>query len=619
MVSTRDELLRKTTVRRGALGAAMCGVVVLGAASSPAAENQFDRAALEHHIQFLASDELSGRGNGTAGLQKAAQYIAAQFAQLELMPVGDEGTYFQSFQVMLAREIGGRTELTVRTPDGVSRLDHLDDFEPMTFSASGELAAPVVFVGYGVTAPELGYDDYRGVDVEGKAVLLLRYVPGQALGRGSFEKDGWHATFVRKVQNAASRGASAVILVNGPLQHREDRLIPFGTDLGAESVTIPALHLKRATAERLMHAVGADLTSVQRSIDENVAPRSFELNRVVVNLSVDVRRTSVEVANVIGFLPSTAPASTNDSPEHIVIGAHYDHLGLGEYGSRERQANGKIHNGADDNASGVAGMLELARVFSVSEDRPRGILFAAFAGEEMGLLGSRHYTESSEHLRKVVSMINLDMIGRLRHKRLYIGGAELVPSLLETLERYVGAEGLTLSTRFSAESSSDHASFIRSGVPALFFFTGLHGDYHKPTDDPQFVNLDGVEQVLRVSYNVSNYLLRSSTRPVLNTMAGDDGGLVSRRAAKRAYFGVGIDNSFDGDGVRFSYIAAGGPAAAAGLQAGDVLLELDGRAVVSGARAGSLIQQRRPGETVNAKILRKDRVLEVRIQLTQWP
>lgn len=598
----------------------MGGVVLIWAGTPRAAETQFDRAALEHHIQFLASDELGGRGNGTEGLQMAARYIAAQFAQLELIPVGDEGTYFQAFRVMLGREIGNRTSLALRTNDGVLRLERPSDFQPMTFSPSGELLAPVVFVGYGVTAPEYGYDDYKGVDVEGKAVLLLRYVPGQALGRGSFEKDGWHATFVRKVENAASRGAAAVILVNGPLQPREDRLIPFGVDLGSESVSIPAVHLKREIAAQLFRAAGEDLAEVQRRIDEHVAPRSFELNDVVINLSVDVRRTNVEVSNVIGFLPSTASASMDDAPEHIVIGAHYDHLGLGEYGSRERQANGKIHNGADDNASGVAGMLELARVFSKNEDRPRGILFAAFAGEEMGLLGSRHYTETSEHLKKVVAMVNLDMIGRLRHKRLYIGGADLVPSLLETLERYAAAEGLTFSTRFSAESSSDHASFIRAGVPALFFFTGLHGDYHKPTDDYQFINLDGVEQVLRVSYNVSDYLLHTSTRPVLTTgVTGDDLGLVTRRAAKRAYFGVGIDNSFEGVGVRFSYIAAGGPAAAAGLQAGDVLLELDGRAVVSGDRAGSLIKERRPGETVNAKIRRKDRVLEVRIHLAQWP
>ncbi len=583
-------------------------------------ESVFDREALEQHIQYLASDELNGRGNGTEGLQLAARYVAAQFADLGLKPVGDDGTFLQTFRVLLGKEIGPRTKVSLRLAEGVLTLEQASDFLPMTFSSAGELSAPVVFAGYGVTAPESGYDDYRGIDIEGKAVILLRYVPGQALGRGSFEKDGWHATFVRKVENAVSRGAAAVILVNGPLQRREDRLIPFGVDLGAESMPVPVLHLSLETAEQLFRAAGANLGDVQRSIDETIKPRSFELDGVTIDLLLDVRRTNVEVSNVIGYLPATLASSTAGAPEHIVIGAHYDHLGLGEYGSRERQANGKIHNGADDNASGVAGVLELARVFSQSDDRPRGILFAAFAGEELGLRGSRHYTESSTHLEKVVAMVNLDMIGRLRHKRLYIGGADLVPSLIETLERYAGDEELTFSTRFSAETSSDHASFIRAGVPALFFFTGLHGDYHKPTDDSQFVNLDGVESVLRVSYNVSNHLLQTAERPVLTAGSADgDGEFRSRRAAKRAYFGVGVDNSFEGDGVRFSYIAAGGPAAEAGLQAGDVLLELDGRAVVSGERAGSLIQRRRPGETVNAKIRRKDRVLEVRIHLAQWP
>ena len=331
-----------------------------------------------------------------------------------------------------------------------------------------------------------------------------------------------------------------------------------------------------------------------------------------------MRRTVVEVSNVLAYLPPTSGGSS----EHVVIGAHYDHLGLGESGSRERQANGKIHNGADDNASGVAGVLELARVFSELEDRPRGILFAAFAGEELGLRGSYHYTGNATfRLEDVVAMINLDMIGRLRHKRVYVGGAELVPSLSKTLEKLLGEEELTYSTRFSAEAASDHASFIRAGIPSLFFFTGLHGDYHKPTDDPQFVNYDGMEQVLRVSYNLSDQLLRTSSRPVLTPRraSGDRDELVTRRAAERAYFGVGVDNSFDGEGVRFSYVADGGPAAEAGLQAGDVLLELDGRAVLSGERAGAMIQQRRPGEIVNAKVRRNDRILEVKIRLSRWP
>jgi hypothetical protein len=608
--------LRKTTVRsRAALGTtvALTWVAIGHAAGAP----RFDRKALESHVQYLASDELGGRGNGTEGLTLAARYIAKQFDELQLSPAGANRTYFQTFRVMVGKEIGRRTSVSLRYREGVKQLEYAADFQPMTFSSAGELSAPIVFVGYGVTAPEHDYDDYAGIDVEGKIVMLLRYVPGQALDRGRFEKNGWHATFVRKVDNAISHGAIGVIIVNGPLHHREDRLIPFGVEVGAESMPVPAMHMRRHHANELLQAAGTSLGDIQRRIDETLAPRSFELEGVTADIVIDVKRRIVEVSNVLGYLPPTK----GDSREHIVIGAHYDHLGHGESGSRERQANGKIHNGADDNASGVAGVLELARVFAEIENRPRGILFAAFAGEELGLRGSYYYTgNASFRLEDVVAMVNLDMIGRLRHKRLFIGGAELVPSLRTTLEQLTGDENLTFSTHFSAEAASDHASFLRAGVPALFFFTGLHGDYHKPTDDLQFVNFEGMEQVLRVSYNLSDHLLNTRERPVLTAQrASGDRELVTRRAAERAYVGVGVDKSFQGEGVRFSYVADGGPAAEAGLRAGDVLLELDGRAVVSGDRAGALIQQRRPGETVNAKVRRDNRIIEVKILLSRWP
>ena len=316
---------------------------------------------------------------------------------------------------------------------------------------------------------------------------------------------------------------------------------------------------------------------------------------------------------MLGYLPPTDPSAT----EHIVVGAHYDHLGLGQLGSRERGASGRVHNGADDNASGVAGMIELARMFQQVEYRPRGILFAAFAGEELGLKGSYHYTgQATRRLTDAVAMINLDMIGRLRHGRLFVGGAQLAPELADALERFAREEQLTFSTRFPADAASDHASFLRAGIPALFFFTGLHGDYHKPTDDVQFLNFEGMERVLRLSFSMSNYLLRTRERPLLTLRPGE---MITRRAAQRAYFGVGVDASFRGDGVRFSYIADDGPAARAGLQPGDVLLEMNGRAVMSGARAGALVNERRPGEMIRVKIRRDDRILEVQIQLTPWP
>jgi hypothetical protein len=480
-------------------------------------------------------------------------------------------------------------------------------------SASGEVEAPVVFAGYGVTAPEHDYDDYASVDVRGRIVLVLRYAPE------AFGEKGWHATFVRKARNAASHGALAVLVVNGPRHHREDKVVPFSLDVGAgESASIPTVHLKREHAEAILRASGRTLQELQSVIDAALTPRSFAIEGVEMALTVDVRRATVTVANVLGFLPPKAGSGPSRPPtsEHLVIGAHYDHLGLGENGSRDRRSRGLVHNGADDNASGVAGVLELARVFSLEGDRPRGILFAAFAGEELGLKGSYHYTNHPAlPLDNAVAMINLDMIGRLRHDLLYLGGIDRLPQLQGWIEGRLKEEGLALSGRFTADEASDHAPFIRAGVPSLFFFTGLHGDYHKPTDDLQFINIEGMERVLRASYRMSSDLLHGGERPSLVAVAR--GGEASRRRA--AYFGIGVDPGFEGEGVRFAYVARDGPAARAGLEAGDVLLAIDGRAVGSSDRATSIIRQRRPGETVSAKIRRKDQILEVKVRLSNWP
>jgi hypothetical protein len=584
-------------------------------AATAAAEGEtppaLERKALEEHVRYLASDQLLGRGNGSTGLDDAALYIRKTFELLRLEPAGENGTYLQTFRVTTGQELGRHTRALLRTPDGVRTLEYGADFEPLSLSISGEVEAPVTFAGYGVTAPERGYDDYASIDVRGRIVLLLRYAPDE------FGEHRWHATFVRKGRNAASHGAVAVLVVNGPLHQREDKLVPFRMDVGGgETVSIPMVHLKREHAEALLRASGRSLLELQQAIEDSGKPRSFPIEGAEMSLTVDVRRATVTVANILGYLPPTG-ADSDERREHIVIGAHYDHLGLGEKGSRDLRSRGLVHNGADDNASGVAGVLELARVFSLESSRPRGILFAAFAGEELGLKGSSYYTtHPSLPLKDAVAMINLDMIGRLRHDLLYLGGIDRLPHLQSLVEGRLKEEGLSFSGKFTDDEASDDAPFVSAGVPSLFFFTGLHGDYHKPTDDSQFINFEGMERVLRAGYWVSWDLLRSRERPMLAAVEGDAMPSPTKAAA---YFGIGVDPSFEGEGVRFAYVARDGPAAQAGLVAGDVLLEIDGRAIGSSDRASSIIQQRRPGETVSAKIRRKDQILEVKVRLSNWP
>jgi hypothetical protein len=594
---------------------AIACVDVARAASEGETHPSFDRKSLEEHVRYLAADERAGRGNGGSGLEDAEQYVRKTFEALGLEPLGDHGTYLQTFRVKTGQELGRHTSALLRTPDGARTLEYGKDFEPLSLSPSGEVEASVVFAGYGVTAPEHDYDDYASVDARGRVVLLLRYAPVV------FGEQGWHATFIRKVQNAASHGAVAVLVVNGPRHHREDKIVSFSYDVGAEETApIPVAHLKREHGEALLRASGKSLLDLQNAIDESLSPRSFALEGVSVALTVDVRRKTVTVSNVLGFLPARPVGTLGMRPrpkEHLVIGAHYDHLGLGEKGTRDLRSRGVVHNGADDNASGVAGVLELARVFTRETNRPRGILFAAFAGEELGLRGSYYYTSHPAlPLKDAVAMINLDMIGRLRHDLLYLGGVDQVPQLRGRIEERLQQEGLTLSGRFTADEASDHAPFLRAGIPALFFFTGLHGDYHKPTDDVQFINFDGMTRVLRASYQVSIDLLQDRDRPAFVAIEREQ-----RPYGKKAavYFGIGIDASFDGEGVRFAYVADDGPAARAGLEAGDILLEIDGRAVDSGDRAAGLIRDRSPGDIVNAKVRRNGQILTVTVRLASWP
>ncbi|MGH9390142.1 MAG: PA domain-containing protein, partial [Vicinamibacteria bacterium] len=339
--------MRFTTASRRSVGffvalAALDAALASGEKAGP--PPAFERKTLEEHIRYLASDELAGRGNGTSGLDDAALYIRKTFEVIGLEPAGEGGTYLQTFRVTTGQELGRHTGALLRTPDGVRTLEYGKDFEPLSLSVSGEVEAPVTFAGYGITAPEYQYDDYASVDVRGRIVLLLRYAPDV------FGEHGWHATFARKAQNAASHGALAVLVVNGPRHHRDDKIVPFRVDVGAaETASIPTVHLKRAHAEALLRASGRSLLELQTGIDESLAPRSFAVDGVEMALTVDVRRATVSVANILGFLPPSGAGTR----EHIVIGAHYDHLGLGEKGSRDRRARGLVHNGADDNASGV--------------------------------------------------------------------------------------------------------------------------------------------------------------------------------------------------------------------------------------------------------------------------
>jgi hypothetical protein len=340
-----------------------------------------------------------------------------------------------------------------------------------------------VFAGYGITAPEYHYDDYADLDVKGKIVIILRHEPQEADEKSVFTGKTLtvHAQFTSKASNAKMHGASGVILVNDVPNHPsgEDKLPAFGTIEGPDDAGIPFLQVKEAIAERWFAEAGKHIEELVHGIDKDLKPESFAFPASFqIDGNVDLERLVKTVHNVAAYLPGT-------TKEYVILGAHYDHLGLGGQFSLAPTMTGTVHPGADDNASGTSGVIELARYFSKQPKQKRGILFLTFAGEELGLLGSAYWASHPElSLDNAVAMINMDMIGRPRNGKIYVGGSATGSNFRSLLDQ-ITPKFTELKVDYSEgpeSGSSDHTSFIAKKVPSLFFFSGLHSDYHKPSD-----------------------------------------------------------------------------------------------------------------------------------------
>ena len=572
----------------------------------PAAE-QVDARRYARDVQFLASPALQGRAPGTPGLESAAKYIADAFRQSGLEPAGASGTFFQPFTVTTGAKPGPGNQLINRA----APLELHKDYIPLSFSANGQARAAVVFVGYGITASEFGHDDYAGVDVKNKIVLALRYEPKR------FHKDGdkpytHHAHLVSKAINARNHGAVALMLVNGETGE-EDALIRFGSISGPENAGILMAQARNQIADRWLQQAGKTLAGAQKQAA--IQPASFDLPGVELDLRVDIERTQAQVNNVLGLLPGK-------TPEYVVIGAHYDHLGLGNESSLAPSRIGEVHPGADDNASGAAGLLELARVFSGRRNQlQRGILFAAFAGEEIGLLGSAEWVNKpTRPLANAVAMINMDMIGRVTGSKLYIGGTGTGSTFEPLLKDAAAKYPFKIDYSQDGYSSSDHTSFSAKGVPVLFFFSGLHADYHKPSDTPDRIEAATAAQVVRLVEDVTARLIASPRRPEFRKVevaahagappGGGGGGY-------GPYFGSIPDFAPIENGVKFSDVRAGSPAAKAGLKGGDILTTFAGKPIKNLYDFTFALRNSKVGETVEVKILRDGKEQTAKVTLEQ--
>ena len=597
-----------------ALAAVLASLAVMaGAAGAPAVRS--DRWLAD--VKYLAGDELKGRGNGTPELDLAADYIAAQFREAGLKPLGS--SYFQPFDAVVGADFGQSNGLALLSPEAVSyRLNQ--DFIPLGFSDSSEQTGALAFVGYGISAPEYDYDDYAGIDVSGKIVLVLRHEPQEEDDNSVFrgKQTTRHAELVSKAINARSHGAAAMLLVNDPVPHSGDRLLSFGSVRGPSNVGIPVFHVKQSVAAGWMAQANKKLEDLQKEIDRDLSNRSFVLPASLqLKVRADVQHRQRSLRNVIGYLPGNDPVL---SKEVIVIGAHYDHLGLGEQDSLAPASAGQIHNGADDNASGTAGLLELARLFSAEPTRlRRSVLLMAFAGEELGLLGSAYYVEQPLlPVDRVIAMLNLDMIGRVRDQKLYVGGVGTSPGFRQLVQQENQELGFRLDFSDSGYEASDHMSFTRKQVPVMFFFSGLHGDYHKPSDTWDKVEPGETASVLELVRRIAWRIDEAEQRPqFVQVQRGRPVASSGEGQGYGPYFGSIPDFGENSKGVKFADVRPDSPAGKAGLLAGDILVQFDGKDVQNLYDFTYMLRGKSPDDEVPVVVLRGEKEVRALVKLAR--
>ena len=558
-------------------------------------------------VKYLASDEMKGRGDGSPELEKAADYIASQFRLWGLRPMGDSNSYFQYFEITTGALAGPKTELQVNR----TSLKVNQDFVPLPFSNTAVFDGPLVFAGYGITAPELEYDDYQTIDATGAIVLVLRHQPQETQDRSPFNSSQ-HNTFINKAINAKQHGARGIIFITD-LNHEDEEVGRATRGADTDDLGIPAVHAKRAPLLKLFVDAGKDLGMIQKKIDTNLQPQSFELP-VRAHIATDIVRTRKTVKNVVAGITGSDPALQN---EWVIVGAHYDHLGLGDRNSLAPSQIGQIHHGADDNASGTAGVLELSRLAAMNKNEwKRSVLFITFAGEETGLLGSSYFANHPTiPLKNTMAMLNMDMIGRLNNDRLFIGGVGTSPSFRSWLEELNNSVHLHLDYSDSGYGASDHMSFNAKKLPVLFFFSGLHTDYHKPTDTSDKINAKGAVRVLSLVYLTLDKVVTNAGRLEYAEVQQPRPSAAGSGGGYGPYFGSVPDFRDDLKGVLFADVQNNSPAAKAGLKQGDLLVEFDGKPIENLNDFTYSLRSKKPGDVVSIVVKRNSQSVKVDVTL----
>ncbi len=583
-------------------------VIITGLFSQSKPNPAITANEIKSHVSFLASDDLKGRYTGTPGSHAASEYIRNQFRAAGLKLMEEDG--FQSFEVVVNVSAGVNNSFTVNGKAAISGTD----FTPFSFSKNASLEASVVFAGYGfeIAQDSLAWNDYESIDVTGKWVMILRSDP---------EYDKQESRFVLfaddrdKVLIARDKGAAGVIFVSGKKFDSGDELVPMYFDKTQSTAGLPVFHVKRALADEILSPSGTTVDSLESSLISAMKPNSFAVNSIVAATS-EVIQEKVMARNVIGMLEGSDPALKNS---YVVIGAHYDHLGMGGAGSGSRLMDSlAIHNGADDNASGVAGMIELATFLASQKPAPmRSVIFIAFDSEELGLLGSKYFTgHPPVNLREIVAMLNFDMIGRMKKEdpAVMIGGTG---TSTESEDLLHSLDTGNIHLNFSPEGfgPSDHAAFYAENIPVFFFSTGAHEDYHTPDDDWDRLNYEGEQQLMEIAGQLT-LKIANNDFPLTFQEAGPKE--QAGRAGYRFKVTLGIMPDFTSTvetGLGVGGVKKDGPAFKGGMLKGDVITAIDGKQINDIYDYMNRLKKLQPGQRISVDVMRNNKKEVLIIQL----
>lgn len=586
-------------------------------------------ADLRRHAEVLASEALEGRLTGTAGTRLATDYVAGAMGAVGLRPAGDMGGWFQYYGFESGVSLGAGNRLSIQGAEGEEALAVERDWRPLAFSGTGTFEpAEVVFAGYALLAPAEGgfpaYDSFQDLDLEGKWVLAFRYIP-EDLAPERRQQLQAYGELRFKAMVARDKGARGLILVSGPSAQVREELVPLHAEAGSGASSLPVISISDAVAERLLAAAGRELGATQRALDSGEVQPGFALSHLRVAAEIQLDRQQATDRNVLGRLD--AGATPGDSL--VVIGAHLDHIGRGEdRGSRDEEADaGRIHPGADDNASGVAALLEIAQHLATQKAAGKlrlrhDILFAAWTGEELGRLGSAHFVktfaapadtsaETKGFRPTVVAYLNLDMVGRL-DETLYIQGVGSSSIWRSELERRNAPVGLPLRLQDDSYLPTDTTSFYLQGVPVLTAFTGSHADYNTPRDTAERLNYDGLVKVARLMELLVRGLAERPEAP--DYIAQEKPATGASRANLRAYVGTIPDyTETDIKGVLVNGVAKGGPAELGGIRAGDLIRSVAGKAIENIYDFTYALNALKVGQPVQVRVERGGELIELSV------